>query len=231
MFVTFFDLHDNDIFSHHAKQRPIVADSQPIFSIGHDALHVTAVRPCRQSFQRRVDVSHILPEELADLFVGFAEDGDVFYASLCKFLFKYLQVNTFISSLLKNGKASDCSSKKYGTEEYSVDGFSQHQRLTFELSLLNLVYMEVHALQTVNIHEAKTNLSRLIDTAVTMGDSFIIAKSGKPLVRVSPLEHADADSKGRRLGFLKGQLVVPDDFDVMHQDEIVAMFDGAGMDR
>ncbi len=83
--------------------------------------------------------------------------------------------------------------------------------------------MEVHALQTVNIHEAKTNLSRLIDTAVTMGDSFIIAKSGKPLVRVSPLEHADADSKGRRLGFLKGQLVVPDDFDVMHQDEIVAV--------
>lgn len=85
-------------------------------------------------------------------------------------------------------------------------------------------------MQTVNIHDAKTNLSRLIDNAVTMGDSFVIAKSGKPLVRVSPLEQADTAAKGRRLGFLKGQFSVPDDFDTMCQDEIAAMFDGGRAD-
>lgn len=81
-------------------------------------------------------------------------------------------------------------------------------------------------MQTVNIHEAKTHLSRLIDTAVMLGDSFIIAKAGKPLVRVSPLEQSGTAPGGRRLGFLKGQIAVPDDFDTMHGEEIAAMFDG-----
>jgi prevent-host-death family protein len=77
-------------------------------------------------------------------------------------------------------------------------------------------------MQTVNIHEAKTQLSRLIDQAVK-GESFIIAKAGKPLVKVTRL---DAPSGGqiRRLGFMEGQIAVPDDFDSMGSKEIELLF-------
>jgi prevent-host-death family protein len=74
-------------------------------------------------------------------------------------------------------------------------------------------------MRTVNIHEAKTNLSRLVDAAAK-GESFIIAKAGKPLVKVVPV---DPPVK-KRLGFLEGQFKVPDDFDTMFQDEIEKMF-------
>lgn len=79
-------------------------------------------------------------------------------------------------------------------------------------------------MQTVNIHEAKTQLSRLIEQAVK-GDSFIIAKAGKPLVKVTRL---DAPSAGqtRRLGFMAGQISVPDDFDRMGSGEIESLFGG-----
>lgn len=77
---------------------------------------------------------------------------------------------------------------------------------------------------TVNIHEAKTNLSRLVDQA-SKGDAFIIAKSGKPLVKVIRLD-APAATEVRRLGFLTGHLTVPDDFDQMGRDEIAEMFTG-----
>lgn len=73
---------------------------------------------------------------------------------------------------------------------------------------------------TVNIHEAKTQLSRLVDRAAK-GESFVIAKAGKPLVRVSAL---DAPAKPRRLGFLEGEIEVPDDFDRMGAGEIAALF-------
>jgi len=79
-------------------------------------------------------------------------------------------------------------------------------------------------MQTVNIHEAKTQLSRLIDQAVK-GDSFIIAKAGKPLVKVTRLD-APSVVPGKRLGFLAGQIVVPDDFDHMGSEEIDLMFGG-----
>ena len=77
-------------------------------------------------------------------------------------------------------------------------------------------------MQTVNIHEAKTQLSRLIEQAVK-GDSFIIAKAGKPLAKVVRL---DAPSAGqvRRLGFMAGQITVPDDFDSMGSKEIELFF-------
>jgi prevent-host-death family protein len=75
-------------------------------------------------------------------------------------------------------------------------------------------------MRTVNIHEAKTNLSRLVDAAAK-GESFIIAKAGKPLVKVVPI---DAPTAKKRLGFLEGQFTVPDDFDTMFQDEIEEMF-------
>lgn len=78
-------------------------------------------------------------------------------------------------------------------------------------------------MQTVNIHEAKTQLSRLIDQAVK-GDAFIIAKAGKPLVKVTRL---DSPSGARRLGFMAGQIIVPDDFDRMGSGEIEALFGDA----
>lgn len=76
-------------------------------------------------------------------------------------------------------------------------------------------------MKTVNIHEAKTNLSRLIERAV-QGESFIIAKAGKPLVRVEALD-AGAGAK-KRLGCLAGEFTVPDDFDTMGQEEIAQLF-------
>ena len=75
---------------------------------------------------------------------------------------------------------------------------------------------------TVNIHEAKTHLSKLVDRA-TKGESFVIAKAGKPLVKVVAL---DAPAKRKRLGFLVGEIKVPDDFDRMGQRAIAAMFSG-----
>jgi len=77
-------------------------------------------------------------------------------------------------------------------------------------------------MNTVNIHEAKTHLSKLVDQAAK-GKPFVIAKAGKPLVKVVPL---DAPRKPQRLGFLEGQIDVPDDFDTMFQDEIIRMFYG-----
>ncbi len=73
---------------------------------------------------------------------------------------------------------------------------------------------------TVNIHEAKTQLSKLVDQAVK-GDPFVIAKAGKPLVKVAGLDAPDAL---RRIGFLRGEIVVPRDFDRMGDAEIAALF-------
>jgi prevent-host-death family protein len=79
-------------------------------------------------------------------------------------------------------------------------------------------------MHTVNIHEAKTQLSKLIEKAVN-GESFIIAKAGKPLVKVTRLESATKSSSSR-LGFLAGQVKVPADFDTMGATEIEQMFAG-----
>ncbi len=79
-------------------------------------------------------------------------------------------------------------------------------------------------MQTINIHDAKTHLSRLVEQAV-QGDAFVIAKAGKPLVKVSALD-APSASEIQRLGFLSGQIIVPDDFDRMGGAEIEALFGG-----
>ncbi len=79
-------------------------------------------------------------------------------------------------------------------------------------------------MRTVNIHEAKTHLSRLVDRAAK-GEPFIIAKAGKPLVKVVPLDAPPAGEM-KRFGFLRGQISVPDDFDTMFADEIEEMFYG-----
>jgi len=76
--------------------------------------------------------------------------------------------------------------------------------------------------RTVNIHEAKTHLSRLVDEAAN-GEPFVIAKAGKPLVKVVPLD-APAVTERRRVGFMIGEIDVPDDFDRMGQEEIERMF-------
>ena len=79
-------------------------------------------------------------------------------------------------------------------------------------------------MQTVNIHEAKTHLSRLIEQAAK-GEAFIIAKAGKPLVKVMPL-NAPESSQLKRLGFMANQIVVPDDFDRMGDTEVEQLFGG-----
>ncbi|WP_026147165.1 type II toxin-antitoxin system Phd/YefM family antitoxin [Methylomonas sp. MK1] len=77
-------------------------------------------------------------------------------------------------------------------------------------------------MQTVNIHEAKTHLSRLVEQAAK-GEPFMIAKAGKQLVKVSALYNSTGDQI-RRLGFLSGHIKVPDDFDSMGSEEIAQLF-------
>ena len=77
---------------------------------------------------------------------------------------------------------------------------------------------------TVNIHDAKTQLSRLVDQAAA-GEAFIIAKAGKPMVKVIPLGKAETGTASR-LGFMAGEFSVPDDFDRMGSDQIESLFAG-----
>ena len=79
-------------------------------------------------------------------------------------------------------------------------------------------------MEIVNIHEAKTHLSRLVEKAAH-GEPFVIAKAGKPMVKVIPLE-APESAQQKRLGFLSGQVVVPDDFDAIGQEDIQGIFEG-----
>ena len=79
-------------------------------------------------------------------------------------------------------------------------------------------------MKKVNIHQAKTQLSKLVADA-SKGEPFIIAKAGKPVVKVMPLK-APTASQVRRLGFMAGQFTVPDDFDRMNQSEIERLFAG-----
>lgn len=76
----------------------------------------------------------------------------------------------------------------------------------------------------INMHEAKTQLSRLVEKAVE-GESFIIAKSGRPLVKVMRID-TPALHKVQRLGFLANQISIPDDFDRMGNEAIVKLFEG-----
>jgi prevent-host-death family protein len=77
-------------------------------------------------------------------------------------------------------------------------------------------------MRTVNIHEAKTHLSRLVEQAAG-GEPFVIAKAGKPLVKVVALDAAEPQPMRRR-GFLAGQFTIPEDFNTWAQDEILEMF-------
>ena len=79
-------------------------------------------------------------------------------------------------------------------------------------------------MKVVNIHEAKTHLSKLVSRAAK-GEEFVIARAGKPLVKLVPL-HPPARSGLSRLGFLEGKIKVPDDFDDMGRSEIERAFEG-----
>ena len=82
-------------------------------------------------------------------------------------------------------------------------------------------------MKTVNIHEAKTQLSKLIEEA-SRGEAFVIAKAGKPVVKVTALS-APTGAQVRRLGFMVGQISVPDDFDRMGKGEIERIFGGGAL--
>ena len=75
---------------------------------------------------------------------------------------------------------------------------------------------------TINISDAKKQLSLLVEQAA-QGEAFIIAKAGKPMVKVIPLRPAEAGTAGR-LGFMAGEFSVPDDFDRMGGSEIEGLF-------
>jgi prevent-host-death family protein len=77
-------------------------------------------------------------------------------------------------------------------------------------------------MQMVNIHEAKTHFSRLVDAAAS-GEEIVIAKAGKPAARLVPMERAKVT---RRFGGLKGKVRIAEDFDAPLPDEVIAAFEG-----
>ena len=99
-----------------------------------------------------------------------------------------------------------------------------------EYSKLDLVYREPlfckerGGMQTINIHAAKTHLSRLVEQAAG-GEPFIIAKAGKPMVRVVPYDLPEPVGK-RRLGFLKGRIHLDADVKEIGGNELIRLFEG-----
>jgi prevent-host-death family protein len=80
-------------------------------------------------------------------------------------------------------------------------------------------------MRVVNMHEAKTHLSRLVEAAA-QGEPFVIARAGRPLVKVIAIDAA-APFPVQRTGFLAGRIRTPQDFDRMGAEVIGALFDGA----
>lgn len=80
-------------------------------------------------------------------------------------------------------------------------------------------------MNTVNIHEAKTHLSRLVERAAR-GETVVIAKAGRPMVKL--VAFSVETKKPKRLGFLRKAFRVPDDFDRMGKEEIAELFGDEG---
>ncbi len=74
----------------------------------------------------------------------------------------------------------------------------------------------------INIHDAKTQFSRLIELTQA-GEEFIIAKSGKPVARLIPISQ---ERRKRQLGLLDGAIQVPDDFNAPLPEDLIAAFEG-----
>ncbi len=79
-------------------------------------------------------------------------------------------------------------------------------------------------MRQLNMHEAKTHLSRLVEEAAA-GEAFVICKAGRPMVLVTALDGGAAAAPQRRLGLLQGQCQVPDDFDQLGAAEIADLFE------
>ena len=77
-------------------------------------------------------------------------------------------------------------------------------------------------MKMVNMHEAKTHLSRLVEEAIR-GEGFVIARAGKPLVKVTAVDAPSGPTS--RIGFLPG-LRFPEDFDNLGREEITGLFEG-----
>jgi prevent-host-death family protein len=77
--------------------------------------------------------------------------------------------------------------------------------------------------KSINIHEAKTHLSRLVEQAA-LGKEIIIAKAGKPMARLVPLENAP---RPKKFGLLEGSFQVPADFDTPMDAQVLALFEGS----
>lgn len=79
-------------------------------------------------------------------------------------------------------------------------------------------------IQQINIHEAKTQLSRLIERSLS-GEEFIIAKAGKPVARLTPIKPV---RQPHRLGLLDGELQIPEDFNSPLPETVLSAFEGRG---
>jgi len=79
-------------------------------------------------------------------------------------------------------------------------------------------------MQTLNMHEARANLSRLVEEAAR-GNPFIIAKAGKPMVKVLPISE-EVNEGINRLGFMAGEITIPEDFDSLGSSEIMRLLEG-----
>ncbi|MDE0083346.1 MAG: type II toxin-antitoxin system prevent-host-death family antitoxin [Gammaproteobacteria bacterium] len=79
-------------------------------------------------------------------------------------------------------------------------------------------------MRVVNLHEARTHLSRLVETAAN-GEPFVIAQAGKPVVKVVALETPGA-RPARRVGFMAGEISLSDGFDRVGSKDIQSMFEG-----
>jgi len=90
------------------------------------------------------------------------------------------------------------------------------------MTRLSLVKVEPRMSTIVNVHEAKTHLSRLLDD-VAAGAEVVIAKAGRPVARLVPVETAP---KPKRLGLLRGRIKVPEDFDAPLSPDELADFEG-----
>jgi prevent-host-death family protein len=78
-------------------------------------------------------------------------------------------------------------------------------------------------MRVINVHAAKTHLSRLLEDAAA-GEEIVIAKAGKPVAKLVPLSPAKPGK--RRLGILGGRINLPDDFDAPLPQEILDAFEG-----
>jgi prevent-host-death family protein len=76
-------------------------------------------------------------------------------------------------------------------------------------------------MSTVNVHDAKTNLSRYLEE-VSQGEEIIIARAGRPVARLVPVEPTPV----RRFGVLKGRICVPDNFNAPLPDDVIDLFEG-----